>query len=117
VWAGWPGLFVDDPAEQAHVTEQPPADSMAPVFLTAAEIHHFYEGFSNGTLWPTCHYFSEFAAYEQSPWKTLCHAAARGLYREGGPRPALAGPLRGSQRSRGTSAAAEPVIMSFAAAG
>jgi trehalose 6-phosphate synthase/phosphatase len=69
VWVGWPGLFVDDPAEQAHVTEQLHADSMAPVFLTEAEIHDFYEGFSNGTLWPTFHYFSEFATYEQTHWE------------------------------------------------
>jgi trehalose 6-phosphate synthase/phosphatase len=68
VWVGWPGLFVDDPAEQAHVTAQLHADSMAPVFLTEAEIHDFYEGFSNGTLWPTFHYFSEFATYEQTHW-------------------------------------------------
>ena len=37
---------------------------MAPVFLTEAEIHDFYEGFSNATLWPTLHYFSEFSTYE-----------------------------------------------------
>ncbi|MBO2011292.1 bifunctional alpha,alpha-trehalose-phosphate synthase (UDP-forming)/trehalose-phosphatase [Hymenobacter negativus] len=69
VWVGWPGLFVDDPAEQAHVTEQLQADSMAPVFLTEAEIRDFYEGFSNGTLWPTFHYFSEFSLYEQAHWE------------------------------------------------
>jgi trehalose 6-phosphate synthase/phosphatase len=69
VWVGWPGLFVEDAAEQTHVTEQLHADSMAPVFLTEAEIHDFYEGFSNGTLWPTFHYFSEFATYEQTHWE------------------------------------------------
>ncbi|RPD44295.1 hypothetical protein DNI29_21540 [Hymenobacter sediminis] len=35
VWVGWPGLFVQDEAEQAYVTEQLQADSMAPVFTLA----------------------------------------------------------------------------------
>jgi trehalose 6-phosphate synthase/phosphatase len=69
VWVGWPGLEVPDLAEQAHVTERLRADSMAPVFLTEAEIHDFYEGFSNGTLWPTFHYFSELATYEPAHWE------------------------------------------------
>ena len=69
VWVGWPGLPVDDPAEQAQVTERLQADSMAPVFLSEAEIHAFYEGFSNGTLWPTFHYFSELATHEPSHWQ------------------------------------------------
>jgi trehalose 6-phosphate synthase/phosphatase len=68
VWVGWPGLFVDDPAEQADVTERLKADSMAPVFLTEAEIRDFYEGFSNSTLWPTFHYFPQFATYEDAHW-------------------------------------------------
>ena len=32
VWAGWPGLFVEDAAEQEFVTEQLQLSSMAPVF-------------------------------------------------------------------------------------
>jgi trehalose 6-phosphate synthase/phosphatase len=66
---GWPGLFVDDPAEQTHVTEQLQADSMAPVFLTEAEIQDYYEGFSNGTLWPTFHYFSQYALHDEEHWQ------------------------------------------------
>jgi trehalose 6-phosphate synthase/phosphatase len=69
VWVGWPGLFVEDAAEQAQVTERLANDSMAPVFLTEAEIHDYYEGFSNGTLWPTFHYFSEFATYVPAHWE------------------------------------------------
>ncbi|WP_046242618.1 bifunctional alpha,alpha-trehalose-phosphate synthase (UDP-forming)/trehalose-phosphatase [Hymenobacter terrenus] len=69
VWVGWPGLFVNDTTEEQYVTEQLQADSMAPVFLTEAEIRDFYEGFSNSTLWPTFHYFTQFATYEQSHWE------------------------------------------------
>ncbi|MBT9392603.1 bifunctional alpha,alpha-trehalose-phosphate synthase (UDP-forming)/trehalose-phosphatase [Hymenobacter sp. NST-14] len=68
VWVGWPGLFVEDAAEENYVREQLRHDSMVPVFLTEAEIHDFYEGFSNSTLWPTFHYFPQYATYEQAHW-------------------------------------------------
>jgi len=68
LWIGWPGLFVQDETEEDHIREELREDNMAPVFLTEAEIRDFYEGFSNSTLWPTFHYFSEFAVYEQTHW-------------------------------------------------
>jgi trehalose 6-phosphate synthase/phosphatase len=68
LWIGWPGLFVQDEAEENHIRKELRHDNMAPVFLTEAEIRDFYEGFSNSTLWPTFHYFSEFALYEQAHW-------------------------------------------------
>ncbi|TGE29401.1 bifunctional alpha,alpha-trehalose-phosphate synthase (UDP-forming)/trehalose-phosphatase [Hymenobacter metallicola] len=68
VWIGWPGLFVHDAAEETYVTEQLRADSMAPVFLTEPEIRDYYEGFSNATLWPTFHYFHQFATYVDAHW-------------------------------------------------
>ncbi|TGE13840.1 bifunctional alpha,alpha-trehalose-phosphate synthase (UDP-forming)/trehalose-phosphatase [Hymenobacter elongatus] len=69
IWVGWPGLEIADPAEQEAVTAELKADSMAPVFLTQDEIRDFYEGFSNETLWPTFHYFSQHAVYEQTYWE------------------------------------------------
>ncbi|TYZ14470.1 bifunctional alpha,alpha-trehalose-phosphate synthase (UDP-forming)/trehalose-phosphatase [Hymenobacter lutimineralis] len=69
VWVGWPGLFVEDASEEEYVREQLRDDSMVPVFLTEPEIRDFYEGFSNSTLWPTFHYFSQYATYEQSHWE------------------------------------------------
>ena len=69
VWVGWPGLFVQDESEEGYVREQLLEDSMAPVFLTESEITDFYEGFSNSTLWPTFHYFAQFATYEDAHWQ------------------------------------------------
>lgn len=68
LWVGWPGLFVGDATEEAYIGAALAADHMAPVFLTESEIRDFYEGFSNSTLWPTFHYFSEFASYKQAHW-------------------------------------------------
>jgi trehalose 6-phosphate synthase/phosphatase len=69
LWIGWPGLFVQDEPEEKYIRTELRADNMAPVFLTEAEIRDFYEGFSNSTLWPTFHYFSELATYEQAHWE------------------------------------------------
>jgi trehalose 6-phosphate synthase len=49
-WIGWPGGDVDDlaPFEQDGLT-------LVPIALSAAEVEEYYEGFSNGTLWPLYH--------------------------------------------------------------
>ena len=59
-------MFLEDATEEDYITEALRADSMAPVFLTEAEIQDYYEGFSNSTLWPTFHYFPQFATYESA---------------------------------------------------
>ncbi len=70
LWLGWPGIFLEDKTEQQFVREALSKESMQPVFLTEVEIKEYYEGFSNETLWPTFHYFSQYAIYEQQLWET-----------------------------------------------
>ncbi|WP_181306003.1 bifunctional alpha,alpha-trehalose-phosphate synthase (UDP-forming)/trehalose-phosphatase [Rufibacter sp. XAAS-G3-1] len=69
IWIGWPGTFFTDAAEQDQVTKDLSEQSMQPVFLTESEIRDFYEGFSNETLWPSFHYFSQYAVYDDSYWE------------------------------------------------
>ncbi|GAB3826369.1 bifunctional alpha,alpha-trehalose-phosphate synthase (UDP-forming)/trehalose-phosphatase [Hymenobacter jeollabukensis] len=69
VWVGWPGQYLDSPEDEQRVREQLTADHMQPVFLTEQEIKDFYEGFSNETLWPTFHYFAQFAQFEPHTWE------------------------------------------------
>jgi trehalose 6-phosphate synthase len=49
-WIGWPGGGEEDidPFEQDDIT-------LCPVTLSADEVEEYYEGFSNGTLWPLYH--------------------------------------------------------------
>ncbi|GAA4390887.1 bifunctional alpha,alpha-trehalose-phosphate synthase (UDP-forming)/trehalose-phosphatase [Hymenobacter koreensis] len=68
LWVGWPGTFLADEAEQNQVIEQLANDHMRPVFLTEDEIRDYYEGFSNETLWPTFHYFPQYAVYQPQLW-------------------------------------------------
>ena len=49
-WVGWPGV---PDAEVEPFAED--GLSLFPVMLTAQEVTDYYEGFSNGTLWPLYH--------------------------------------------------------------
>lgn len=69
VWVGWPGQYLDSAEEEEHVAQQLRPDHMEPVFLTEQEIKDFYEGFSNETLWPTFHYFPQYAQVEPRTWE------------------------------------------------
>ncbi|MDQ3535155.1 MAG: bifunctional alpha,alpha-trehalose-phosphate synthase (UDP-forming)/trehalose-phosphatase [Bacteroidota bacterium] len=69
VWIGWPGLSIKGQGDKDIVKEELAKDNMHPVFLSKKEIKEFYEGFSNGTLWPNFHYFNQYAFYEQKLWE------------------------------------------------
>ncbi|CAN5879917.1 bifunctional alpha,alpha-trehalose-phosphate synthase (UDP-forming)/trehalose-phosphatase [soil metagenome] len=69
IWIGWPGLYLEREEEEYGAVENLQKQNMSPVFLTENEIKDYYEGFSNETLWPTCHYFPQYAVYEQTFWE------------------------------------------------
>jgi trehalose 6-phosphate synthase/phosphatase len=57
LWIGWPGEVSRLPAEQRQAVDaQLKALGTVPVQLTAAEVSRYYDGFSNGVLWPLFHY-------------------------------------------------------------
>lgn len=68
LWIGWPGKTVDDGYERDTISLQFQQDNMFPVFLTQEDIELFYEGFSNKTIWPHFHYFTQFTSYEEKYW-------------------------------------------------
>ncbi len=39
-----------------------------PVFLTQGNIDRYYRGYSNRTIWPLFHYFTQHTDYEHAPW-------------------------------------------------
>ena len=62
-WVGWHGSpdeelepFVDDDLQ------------LVPVPLSSTEVQEYYEGFSNGTLWPLYHDVVEFPEYHREWW-------------------------------------------------
>jgi trehalose 6-phosphate synthase len=50
-WIGWPGG--SDGEEQSPFEQD--GMSLVPISLSAQEVEEYYEGFSNGTLWPLYH--------------------------------------------------------------
>lgn len=70
IWIGWPGIASDDlsTAEKSHITRELRKHNCVPVFLSAADIAEFYEGYANDTLWPLFHYFPTYAQYNENYW-------------------------------------------------
>ena len=68
IWIGWPGNTVDDPEQRAEIILELHDLKMAPVFLSREDVEEFYEGFSNETLWPAFHYFTQYMVYNPEHW-------------------------------------------------
>jgi trehalose 6-phosphate synthase/phosphatase len=57
LWIGWPGDVSRLSAEQRRHVDQQLADlRTVPVTLSAGEVSRYYDGLSNGVLWPLFHY-------------------------------------------------------------
>jgi trehalose 6-phosphate synthase/phosphatase len=67
-WVGWPGIHTDDEEEKQEITEQLHQLNFHPVFLSDEQISNYYEGYSNSTLWPLCHYFFSYIEYKAEYW-------------------------------------------------
>lgn len=71
VWVGWCGMPSDDLSnkDKQEIRDHFAKHNAVPVFLTAAQIHNFYEGYSNDTLWPLFHYFQSLTQYDDAYWQ------------------------------------------------
>ncbi len=69
IWIGWPGAFIENEKIQRIIRQDFLKQKLYPVMLSAYEIEHYYDGFSNDTLWPLFHYFPSYAHYEQADWE------------------------------------------------
>ncbi len=67
-WIGWPGIHPGNEDEKARMTVYLENMNFHPVYLTPRQIQDYYEGYSNSTLWPLCHYFFSYIRYENQHW-------------------------------------------------
>lgn len=74
IWIGWPGQEVQDLDEQQVIRKDLLEQGLVPVFLSQEEISLYYEGFSNKTIWPHFHYFSQFTTYNDEYWEAYQQA-------------------------------------------
>lgn len=58
-WIGWAGdLGSEGTVTHSEASARLEAGGLVPVELAASEVRHFYDGFSNGLLWPLFHYMT-----------------------------------------------------------
>ncbi len=71
VWVGWCGAPSDDLStkDKQEIREHFAKHDAVPVFLTSQQIHNFYEGYSNDTLWPLFHYFQSLSQHSDVYWQ------------------------------------------------
>ena len=69
IWVGWPGIYTEDKEERKEITKRLNELDFYPVFLTDDHIEKYYEGYSNSTIWPLCHYFYSYIDYKTEYWE------------------------------------------------
>jgi len=69
VWIGWPGVIPESKKEEKEVSGLLEKEQCLPLFMSEELITNYYDGFSNATLWPLFHYFTEFAEFKEKHWK------------------------------------------------
>ncbi len=70
LWMGWPGIITNKIDEQNTIRKKLFSDNMYPIFLTRDHINKYYNGFSNNTIWPLFHYFTQYVEYNDNTWET-----------------------------------------------
>ena len=79
VWIGWPGeVSRFDMSARSKIEARLSEMRAIPVYLTQTEITRFYEGFSNGVLWPLFHYLTDKVQRDAwQNWKTYAQVNQR----------------------------------------
>ncbi|MEO6928276.1 MAG: trehalose-6-phosphate synthase, partial [Casimicrobiaceae bacterium] len=72
-WIGWPGADGPDPSEIDGLLAQMSGECgyrLQAVHLSQAEIHDFYQGFSNEIVWPLFHDLLSVCNFDPAYWRT-----------------------------------------------
>jgi trehalose 6-phosphate synthase/phosphatase len=75
LWIGWSGAPADlNPEQQAALDRELAAMRLVAVPLSADLVSRFYEGYSNGVLWPLFHYLLDQVPLQVSHWDSYVEA-------------------------------------------
>ena len=70
LWLGWPGASYDSADDRRRLTRLlRDTYRFSPVYLTDEQVQRYYYGFSNGALWPLCHFFEAHVVYDDDQWE------------------------------------------------
>ncbi len=78
LWLGWPGIDPPD-SESQQAIENRLRDEFdcLPIFLPKRTFDAYYQGFSNGCLWPLFHYFPQHTHYDETEWQAYLEINGR----------------------------------------
>lgn len=68
-WIGWPGICPDSDGGRREIRRKLEQLNFHPVYLSEKQIENYYEGYSNSTLWPLCHYFYVYTHCRNCYWE------------------------------------------------
>ncbi|MDD4107954.1 MAG: bifunctional alpha,alpha-trehalose-phosphate synthase (UDP-forming)/trehalose-phosphatase [Prolixibacteraceae bacterium] len=70
-WIGWSGVDRNmlTSEQNKRVDKSLEKENCVDVNLSNEEVELYYEGFSNKTIWPLFHYFSQFVTFEEEHWQ------------------------------------------------
>ena len=75
LWIGWSGAGDDlSPAQRAQLEAQLSSQRLVGVPLSADLVTRYYEGYSNGVLWPLFHYLLDQVPLQASDWDAYVQA-------------------------------------------
>ncbi|MDD4143257.1 MAG: bifunctional alpha,alpha-trehalose-phosphate synthase (UDP-forming)/trehalose-phosphatase [Prolixibacteraceae bacterium] len=71
LWIGWSGIDQNQltAKERKKINLELKNEACADVNLTPEEVELYYEGFSNKTIWPLFHYFSQYVEFKEEQWE------------------------------------------------
>lgn len=70
LWFGWPGsLGAASTDERERALASLVAQRFVPIELSSAEVEGYYSAFSNGVLWPVCHYLIDRMPLQTPDWE------------------------------------------------
>jgi trehalose 6-phosphate synthase/phosphatase len=77
-WIGWPGQVPRGSASDvATVDARLRTHGFEPLHLSPSEVEGYYDGFSNGVLWPLFHYLLDRIPVDSGGWQTYCDVNAK----------------------------------------
>src|SRR3990170_5319026 len=75
LWIGWSGAPEElTSAQQSELDEQLAALRLVAVPLTSDQVTRYYEGYSNGVLWPLFHYLLDQVPLQSDDWDAYVQA-------------------------------------------
>lgn len=69
IWVGWPGKPISKKDQSKLTKELSSKYQSQPVYLSQKQIDNHYLGFSNKTIWPLFHYFSDKSTFNKEYWE------------------------------------------------